>query len=161
VFRRNPVSEYVVTFVPTVAICLNDLPCFVRYTLNPVSLFELSVQDRLIWLDDTVVAVRFVGASGVGVGVAVGVGVGVGAGVAVGVTVAVGVGVGAGVAVGVAVGVGVGLGGGVADGVEVAVGVGVAVAVGLGVGVGVGVVAPIWTIFATEGTPSEFRIKSM
>jgi hypothetical protein len=75
----------VVTFAPTVAICLNDLPRLVRSTVNPVSLFELSVQDRLIWLDDTAVAVRFVGAAGVGVGVAVGVGVGVGLGVGVGV----------------------------------------------------------------------------
>jgi hypothetical protein len=146
-----------VTFAPTVAICLNDLPRFVRYILNSVSLFELSVQDRLIWLDDTAVAVRFVGASGVGVAVGLGLGVGLGAGVGVGVAVAVGVGVG------VRVGLGVGLGGGVGVGVDVGlgVGVGVAVAVGLGVGVGVGGVPPIWTIFATEGTPFEFRIKSM
>ena len=40
-------------------------------------------------------------------------------------------------------------------------GVGVGVAVGVGVGVGVGVVPLIWTIFATEGTPFEFRINSM
>jgi hypothetical protein len=45
----------------------------------------LSVQDRLIWLDDTAIATRFVGAAGVGVGVAVAVGVGVEVGVAVGV----------------------------------------------------------------------------
>jgi hypothetical protein len=141
------VSAYVVTFAPIVAMCLNDLPCFVRYTLNPVSLFELSVQDRLIWLRDTAVAVRFVGARGVGVGVGVDVGVGVG--------------LGGGVAVGVAVGVGVGVGTGVE--VAVGVGVGVTVVVGLGVGVGVGVggVPPIWIIFATEGTPFESRINSM
>jgi hypothetical protein len=48
-------------------------------------LFERSVQDRLIWLDDAAVAVRFVGAAGVGVGVGVGVAVGVGVGVGVGV----------------------------------------------------------------------------
>ena len=53
---------YVVTFAPTVAIRLNLLPCLERYTLKPVSLFELSVQDRLIWLDDAAVALRFVGA---------------------------------------------------------------------------------------------------
>ena len=53
---------YVVTFAPTVAICVNVVPLLERSTLNPVSLFELSVQDRLIWLDDTAVAVRFVGA---------------------------------------------------------------------------------------------------
>jgi hypothetical protein len=132
---------YVVTFTPTVAIFLNELPCFLRYTLKPVSLFELSAQERLIWLDDTVVAVRFVGARGVGLGVGVGVGVGV----------AVGVGLGIGVAVGVGAGVDVGVG----------VGLGAGVAVGLGVGVGEGVVAPIWIIFATEGTPFEFRIKIM
>jgi hypothetical protein len=78
-------------------------------------LFELSVHERLIWLDDAAVAVRLLGAAGVGVGV------------------------------GVAVGVGVGVG----------------VAVGLGVGVGGGAVPASWTIFATEGTPVEFRINSM
>jgi hypothetical protein len=88
-------------------------------------LFELSVQDRLIRVYDTVVAVRFVGARGVGIGVGVGVGVAVGVGV------------------------------------DVGVGVGVGVAVAVGDGVGVGAVAPIWIIFATEGTPLEFRIKSM
>jgi hypothetical protein len=62
-------------------------------------LFELLVQDRLIWLDETAVAVRFVGAAGV--------------------------------------------------------------AVGVGVGVGTGVEPLIWTIFATEGTPFEFRMNSM
>jgi hypothetical protein len=137
----------VVTSAPIVAIRLNPLPRLERYTLNPVSLFELSVHDKLIWLAETAVAVRFVGAAGVGVGVGVGVGLGV----------AVGLGVGLGVGVGVAVAVGVGVGVGV--GVEVGVGVGVAVAVG--VGVGVGVVLLIWTIFATEGTPFEFRMNSM
>jgi hypothetical protein len=153
------VSAYVVTFAPTVAISLNALPCLVRYTLKPVSLFELSVHDRLIWLDDTASAVRFVGAAGVGVGV----GPGVGVGVAVGLGVGLGVGAGVAVGVGIAVGVGVGFGVGLTGGVGVGVGVGVAVAVGLGVGVGVGVggVPPIWIIFATEGTPSELRINSM
>ena len=117
-------SAYVVTLAPTVAISLNDLPCLARSTLKPVSLFEWSVQDRFIWLLDTAVAVRFVGAAGVGIGVAVGVGVGVG----------LGVGVGTGVDVGVGVGLGVGVG------VEVAVGVGVVVGVAVGVGLGVGVV---------------------
>jgi len=64
-----------------------------RSILNPVSLFELSVQDRLIWLDDTAVAVRFVGGAGVGTGVGVAVGVPVGVGVEVGVGVGVAVGV--------------------------------------------------------------------
>src|SRR4026207_1389778 len=98
--------EKVVTFAPLRAICKKVVPSVDRSTLNPVSLFELSVQDRLIWLDDTAVAVRFVGAAGVGVGVAVGVGVGVGLGVGVGTGVDVGVGVGLGVGVGVEVGVG-------------------------------------------------------
>ena len=119
-------SVYVVTFPPTVAIRLNELPCLVRSTLNPVSLFELSLQDRLIWLDDTAVAIRFVGAAGVGIGVAVGLGVGVGRGVAVG--------------TGVDVGVGVGLDLGVGVGVEVGVGLGVVVGLAVGVGLGVGVV---------------------
>jgi hypothetical protein len=79
------VSAYVVTFAPTVAIRLKLLPRLERYTSNPVSLFERSVQDRLIWLDDTAAAVRFVGAAGAGVGVGVGVGVAVGVGVGVGV----------------------------------------------------------------------------
>jgi hypothetical protein len=55
-----------VTFAPTVAICVNVVPSIERSTLNPVSLFELSVQDRSIWLDDTAVAVRFVAGLGVG-----------------------------------------------------------------------------------------------
>ena len=55
-----------VTFAPTIAICVNVVPSVERSTLNPVSLFELSVQDRLIWLDDTAVAVRLVGGRGVG-----------------------------------------------------------------------------------------------
>jgi hypothetical protein len=55
----------------------------------------------------------------------------------------------AGVPLGVAVGVGVG------------VGVGGGVGVGVTLGVGVGVVSLIWTIFATEGTPFEFRMNSM
>jgi hypothetical protein len=33
--------------------------------------------------------------------------------------------------------------------------------IAVGVGVGVGVLPLIWTIFATEGTPFEFRINSM
>jgi hypothetical protein len=97
--------ENVVTFAFLVAICENDTPFFERSTLNLVSLLELSVQDRLIWLDDTAVAVRFVGATGVAVGFGLGVGVEVGVGVDVG--------VGGAVGVEVALGVGVGVGGGV------------------------------------------------
>jgi len=100
------VSVNVVTFAPLVAICENALPFLERSTLNPVSLFELSLQERLIWLDDTAIAVRFVGAAGVGFGV----GVGLGAGVAVGVGVGVGAGVAVGVGLGVRVAVGVGVG---------------------------------------------------
>jgi hypothetical protein len=82
------VFTYMVTFAPSVAICVNVVPSVERSTSNPVSLFESSVQDRLIWLDETAVAVRFVGARGLGIGV------GVGVGVAVGLAVGVGVGVG-------------------------------------------------------------------
>jgi hypothetical protein len=89
----SPVSGYVVTFAPTAAISVNVTPASVeRSILNSVSLSELSVQDRAISLDDTVVAIRLLGAAGVRVGV--GVGVSVGVGVAVGVVVGVGVGVG-------------------------------------------------------------------
>ena len=54
--------------------------------MNPVSLLELSVQERLIWLAETAVAVKFEGADetgdavGEGVGVRIGVEAGVGAG---------------------------------------------------------------------------------
>ncbi len=55
----------VVISAPTVAIRLNPfLRCLERDTLNPVSLLELSVQERLIWLDETAVAVRSLGAAG-------------------------------------------------------------------------------------------------
>jgi galactokinase len=37
-----------------------------RSSLNPVSPLDLSVQARFIWLDETAVAVRLVGAAGVG-----------------------------------------------------------------------------------------------
>ena len=95
----TPVSAYEVPFALTLPICLNALLLVERSILNAVSLFELSVQDRLIRLDDAAVAVRFVGAAGVGVAV--------------------------------------------------------------GAGVGVGVLLIIWTIFATEGTPFEFKMNSM
>jgi hypothetical protein len=140
-----------VTLAFVVAICENDVPFLERSTLNLVSLFELSVQERLIWLDDTAVAVRSVGGAGVGLAVGVGVAVGVGIGVDVGVGLGVGVGVDVGVGGDVGLGVAVGVGGGV----------GVEVALGVGVGVGVGVLSLIWTIVATEGTPLELRINSM
>jgi hypothetical protein len=58
--------------------------------LNPFSLLELSLHDKLMSKHPTAVATRLDGARGVdsgvavGIGVAVGVGVGVGAGVGVG-----------------------------------------------------------------------------
>jgi hypothetical protein len=71
-----------------------------RSILNPLSLFELSCHARLIRFEDTAVAVRLDGATGVLHGVAVGVGLGAGVGVGVAVAVAVAVGVGVGVPVG-------------------------------------------------------------
>jgi hypothetical protein len=126
VLRDKLIAEYVVTSAPTFPISVKLwLVFFERSTLKPVSLSELSVHDKSICDDDTVVAARFVGAAGIGSGVDVGVGL-EGA-VAVGVVVGVGVGVKVEVAVGVGVGVNVG--------VDVAVGVGVMVAVAVAVGV--------------------------
>jgi hypothetical protein len=49
----NPVLEYVEVFAVTTAISSNaPVPVF-RSILNPVSLFELSVQDRDILLADS------------------------------------------------------------------------------------------------------------
>jgi hypothetical protein len=134
------VLGYEVTLAPRTAIRPNVTPFVLRHTWKPVSLFELSVHARFIWVCDTAVAVRPDGA-GVGVrhGVAVGVGVSVGVAVDVGVGVAVGLGAGVAVAVGVTVGVGVAVGVAVAVGVGVKVEVGVGVAVGVAVAVGVGV----------------------
>ncbi len=87
----RPLLAYVVIRAPTVATCVNVLPLVERSILNPVSLFELSVHERLIWLDDAAVAVRFVGAAGIGVGVGVAVGVDVGVGVGFGAVVALAV----------------------------------------------------------------------
>ena len=72
---------YVLTFAPTVAICVKLVPLRDCSTPKPVSLFELSVQLKFTWLEEAAVATRFVGAAGVGVGVGVAVGVGVGVGV--------------------------------------------------------------------------------
>jgi hypothetical protein len=131
---ESPESEYAVIFVPTVATLANAAPFTERSILKPLSLPELSFHNNFTVEADAAEALRFVGAAGTGVDAGVGV--------------AVGVGVGFGVGVGVALGVGVG----------VAVGVGVNV----GVGVGVGIAVPlIRMIFATEGTPFEFRMKSM
>jgi predicted alpha/beta-hydrolase family hydrolase len=54
-----------VTFAPAVAICVHgpaDEPA--RSILNPVSLLELSDQVRLIWLEDTALATKLLGALG-------------------------------------------------------------------------------------------------
>jgi hypothetical protein len=160
-----------VIFADVVAIWVNVTLSTLRSILNPVSLFDLSIHERLISRHPAAVADRFEGAAGVELGEGVPVGVALGLAVAVAVAVAVGVGglvgVGEGLGAGVGVDVALGVGVGVGVGVRVAVGVGVggAVAVGvelaLGVGVGLEAVALIWRIFATEGTPFEFRIKSM
>jgi Flp pilus assembly protein protease CpaA len=52
------------TFVPTLAIFSQLTDKEHRQISNPVSLFELSCQVRLIWLVETAVAVRLLGAAG-------------------------------------------------------------------------------------------------
>jgi hypothetical protein len=90
-----------------------------RSILKPDSFEELSIHDRLIWLEEIATADRLLGSAGGAE--AVGVTVGAGPEVKVG--------------VGVLVGVGVALG----DGPDVEVRVGVGVRGGVGVRVGVGV----------------------
>jgi hypothetical protein len=53
-------------FAPTLAICakLVQLPPAQRSILNPVSLLELSVHARLIWLPEIAAAVNPLGAAG-------------------------------------------------------------------------------------------------
>ncbi len=104
------VSPYPVVPAGIEVIWPNFVPSVERSILNPVSLFELSVQCMSMRLDDLAAAVRLLGAVGVGVGVGVGDGLGEGMGVGVGDVVGVGVGVGLGVGEGVGVGVGVGVG---------------------------------------------------
>jgi hypothetical protein len=65
---------YLVIPVPTVAIWVKEMPSNERWSANPASLVELSVQERLTWLVYTAVAARVVGGAGVGVGVGLGVG---------------------------------------------------------------------------------------
>ena len=74
-----------VTFCPTMTIWLKFKPSTPLSILNPVSLLELSVHDKLMSKHPTAVATRLDGVRGVGSGVAVGVGVAVGLGVGVGV----------------------------------------------------------------------------
>jgi len=52
------------TFAPSVAIRAKLIPSVERCSLNVISLLELSLQARLILLDETAAAVRFEGASG-------------------------------------------------------------------------------------------------
>ena len=44
----SPLLVYVLIFAPTVPTCVNVVPSVERSILNPVSLVELSVHDRLI-----------------------------------------------------------------------------------------------------------------
>lgn len=81
-------------WAPTVPILAKVVPLVERSILKPLSLVDLSVHERLIRLDEAVVAFRLLGAAGVAVPAGVGVGVEAGVGVAVGVAVGVGVGVG-------------------------------------------------------------------
>ena len=92
----TPLLVYAVTFAPTVAICLKVVLSVERSILNPVSLLELSLHESWTFVDETRLAIKFLGAAGVEVGVGVGVGFGVGVGVGVGLGVGVGVGVGGG-----------------------------------------------------------------
>jgi hypothetical protein len=78
------------------SIWLKLTPSRLLSILNPVSLLELSVHDKLMFKHPTAVATRLDGVRGVGSGVVVGVGVAVGKGVEVGVGLGVGVGVGGG-----------------------------------------------------------------
>jgi hypothetical protein len=56
-----------VVFAPTIAIWLHGpFDEAALSTLNPVSFDDLSVQLKLIWLDDTVIALRLIGAAGLG-----------------------------------------------------------------------------------------------
>jgi hypothetical protein len=63
---ESPVLLKLVTLAPTVAICekVVQLAPMQRSMLNPVSLLELSIQLRLIWLADTDVAFNPLGATG-------------------------------------------------------------------------------------------------
>lgn len=80
----NAPLAHEVTFAAVVPTCVHT-ELLRRWILNPLSLPDMSVHARFIWLVDTAVAVRLAGAEGIGVGVGVGVGIGVGVGVGVGV----------------------------------------------------------------------------
>jgi hypothetical protein len=58
------VLEYVLTFGPTVVNCVHGVVAVLTSSLNPDSLEEVSTQARLIWVLETVVAVRLEGALG-------------------------------------------------------------------------------------------------
>ena len=62
----SPVLLNVVTFDPSVPTAVNVPPEVAALsTANPVSLEELSVHVRLIWLDDAADAARLEGAAGI------------------------------------------------------------------------------------------------
>ena len=69
----RPVPENACLFGKSAATCVKFTPSVERSTLNPASFVALSVHARLIWLDETAVAVRFEGAAGVACVVAVAV----------------------------------------------------------------------------------------
>ena len=87
--------------------CTKFIPSVPRSQKIASAFGSLFCQPMLIWLCDTAVAIKLLGARGVPTGDAVGVGVDVG--VTVAVAVALGVAVAVGVAEGVPVGVGVGV----------------------------------------------------
>ena len=63
-------SETLAWLAPVTAICDHGPPeANARSTLKPCSFAELSVQMRLIWLDETADAARLVGAAGTVAGV--------------------------------------------------------------------------------------------
>jgi hypothetical protein len=68
VFLVSPVFGKLVTFAPTEAICAKFVQLFPvqRSIENPVSLFELSVHDRLICVAETAGPARLLGAFGTG-----------------------------------------------------------------------------------------------
>jgi hypothetical protein len=70
VFFATVVSANVVIPAPTCAICAKfvQFGFLQRSILNPLSLFELSLQERLMRVFDTAVALRPLGAAGSGGG---------------------------------------------------------------------------------------------
>lgn len=52
-------------FTPGLAISVNVVPLSERYSLKATSLFELSVQVSVTWVEDNAVATRLDGAAGI------------------------------------------------------------------------------------------------